>query len=48
MDLMLLGALEQITVQVSKKIYKIKGSYLFYYIMGNQDKKLGFRLLAKK
>lgn len=46
MDLMLLGVLEEKAVQVSKKIYKIKDSFIFYYISGSEDKKLGFRLLA--
>jgi len=40
MDLMLLGALEQRAIQVSKKIYKIKDSYIFYYVAGSEDKKL--------
>ena len=44
---MLLGVLEEKAVQVSKKIYKIKDSYIFYYIAGGEDKKLGFRLLAE-
>jgi hypothetical protein len=46
LDLMLLASLERRALQITKKVYRIKDSYFFYYIIGTHDKKLGYRILA--